>query len=67
MITENAEKIHQINGIKIGYTDKKIKNRTFDIFFEFVIKMCPRWMIYVRFSETFTILNLLLSVNSDST
>ena len=24
MITENAEKIHQINGIKIGYTDKKI-------------------------------------------
>ena len=24
MITENAEKIHQINGIKIGYTGTKI-------------------------------------------
>ena len=24
MITKNAEKVHQINGIKIGYTDKRI-------------------------------------------
>ena len=24
MMTENAEKLHQINGIKIGYTEKKI-------------------------------------------
>ena len=24
MVSENSQKIHQIHGIKIGYTDKKI-------------------------------------------